>query len=255
MPPVPPTPIFWVDGNNNNIDKISGQVAVPTGTESNSYYNYPWYVADPVVAGNLCLRKRNSQVNIGVFPMFRDKETWKNYQLSSITPAGSSIPLDNWNGQGHRLEFEVYVNNNNTNRPFLVNGALFSATYRTNAGCEIGIWSNNLVVFSRNNSSTDIIHQIAPYQNIINQWLKIQYDVKEISSTTFSVVVKVYLQNGNLLTKYQQILTKPMTTNKDDMLLFSNNMGWFTDAQNIYDYLKEVKIFRQNDLYDFSIYT
>jgi len=165
----------------------------------------------------------------------------------------NTLPLDSYKGCGHRFECKVYVNNNSTNRPFICNGALFS--FNSNAqssGLEIGIYSSQLCIVSRDNVSSDSIFNIAALSSIINQWLTIQYDIKKISSASFSAVVKVFKADGTNICQQQYVMQTPLNTNRNNMVLFCDNYGWFSIAQNIYDFIKDIKIFRETDLNDFS---
>ena len=245
-------PIFWVDGDNNNIDRISGRVASPI--EYDHRYNLPLYVTDPRNPTRKCLQKRNGEFSVAVFLL--DFSSGKGFNLTSNNQGTQNVHLDSFQGVGHRLEFMVYVNNNPSNRPFVTNGGLFSFDgYTQQAGIEIGIYNNNLVILSRNNSPTDNLRTIATLNSVVNQWLTIQYDVKEISSTTFSCIVKIFNELETIIATEQFLHSKPMINTRDTCYFFSDNMGWFSNAQNVYDYLKEVKIYRETDVSDFSIYS
>ena len=246
-------PFFWVDCDRNNIDKISGLVAVMPYYAGSAQFNTAIYVIDPKNPDRYCLQKRSGNFFLPLFILSLPanmSESGNSFQLSSTT-SQLFLALDNYQDNGNRLEFMVYVNNNNTNRSILSCGDLSSNS--SLSGIEVSIFNSNLAIISRNFSNINTIENVGTVNSIANQWLTVQYDVKEISPSRSSCVVKIFDGGGNNIAYSNFLLIKPMFTNRW-LNLFSEHYGYGAVNQNPYDYIKEVKMFREPDLIDFSFY-
>jgi hypothetical protein len=256
-----PNPIFGVDCNYNNIDKISGLPAVTPAEVPNLRTKY---VLDPINSNRYCAMRVPGGGGGTSTTYYTFAVTL--LRLPCLSHVGNPyvltqnnnldfVGLDNLNGNGNgcRLEFMVYFANDNTNRFILSDGDLYLNWWQTNGGISLCLYNGNLVIFARNNSTHNIIRLLRPQSNLVNKWITFQYDITEVSPTQFSAVIKV-LDNGKLITSEQFRHTKPMDTDRA-LTFFSSNWGWRLSFENTVDMLKEVKIFKQSSLSDFSIYT
>ena len=240
-------PIFHVDCDGNNIDIISGLPAEAFPGQSDIIY-----VADPTNSTRQCAMKVSGANKIlAVQPMALPDN--KPFFLAANQTANSGIELfDTFRGGGNRLEFMVYVVNDGTIRALLMTGDIF-AWWNGQNGVDIGVYNTQIQIHRRNNNTVNEVTNLISLSSVTNKWTTIQYDVKELSSTSFSVVVKI-LDNGALLASAQFLQTKPLVNAGRVMILFGSHYGYGQWYENPIDMLKDVKIYKEQDLTDFSIY-
>ena len=164
-------PLFWVDCDNNNIDKISGLPAVANGIPQTSRF-----VLDPTDRNRYCLRKNTGSNNF-LYVQFTSFPSGNPFALTENQPTAGTTIFDTYHGGGNRLEFMVYVNTDTANRVWIMTGDLFGGFWQTQGGVDLGLFGQNLMIYARNNSATNITKTLIAHRDIVNRWVTVQYDV------------------------------------------------------------------------------
>lgn len=244
--------IFHAPCNNSLIDVVSGLTAKPS-TYNTSNWTNPEYVLDPTDSSRYVLKKKNGAYFVPIVPGLPALEQTTGIYPRFVFAANSVIPeendtykfLDSFNSKFHRLEFDIYIANQNTTRPFYMHGGLYNwNTNAQNNGYEIGIYGGKIRCAYRNNVSSTSFTDYDSISTVANKWVRFTVDISEVDSTHYNVAAKyIILSTGVETQMISQTLIKPGTNNRGLVTFFSDHYGNGSWSVNNIDYIRDIKIY------------
>lgn len=243
--------IFYCDCNRNMIDQVSGLDIYSLWSSSTYVVGGTSYVLDPLDSTRYCAKKVNGRKYVS--PLIG------NYNISGTTAdrfiiSKQSNISDETNYKwlasptygNHRVEFDWYLYNNNTTRcVFDSTGLANNNSNATNSGIALNVVNGNVLIQARNNSSTYMNTTVGSVSTLHSKWYKVTFSFHYDSATSYTATVKVYDKaTNNLISEITRTMTLPLNTNRGGWLFLGDSWGYGAYAQNVYDMIKEVKVYQ-----------
>ena len=252
--------VFYCDCNNNTIDRVSGLRMFEDIHNSATVYT-PVFVADPADPTRYCIQKRNGQNGSGIVPVIIGNyvarpSTDGRFIIANSRGTGSITTEDNrfWLASpiygNHKVEFYWYCSSTSPGTGACIFDAHGLGNNNVNANrAGIALMQNgsNIIIRARNNTTTNYDTAIGSRASLAGNWYRFEFYFFYISSTQYKATANAYDMNGTLLATTTRTMTLPLYCSKAERGCFtflsdySSNGGW---ARDIYDYIKEVKVYQ-----------
>lgn len=242
--------IFYCDCNNNYIDRVTGINFVNLITNNGTQF-----VTDPTDSTRYCAKKVSggSSSNIkfcrvGPYNLLND--TLKQFAISKTTNLSTETATISWLCGGSLgnlgICFDWYPRGSNTRCIIDSTGLSNNNSNAQNSGVCIMAVNTTYYLRCRNNSSTNINQTIGTSSNLNNKWYTVYMDFMIQSTTKYKchVVIVDKSTQQEIFNHLTQELTIPLQSNRNVFMFLSDTWGYGSWAQNTYDYIKEVKVYK-----------
>lgn len=253
-----PTPsgdelIFYCDCNNNIVDQISG-VNLAT---LYSYFAIN-YADDPTDSSRKVMNKpsgtQRRALIIGNYNISgTTDDAFIFCQQSNYTDETTRKWLASPTYGNHRVEFDWYPSSNTRQGCTVFDSSGLSETNANSSNYGMCLFKNNndVIIRARNNSSANLDTIVGNVSSLAGKWYNVVFDFTYINSSSYSITVTITdIATDTVISTVTRTLSIPMTVDRfgRSMCLFLSdnpgNGGW---ADNPYDYIKEVKVWKKQN--------
>lgn len=245
--------IFYCDCNNNVIERVSNTDLFV----DYHYYSFiysPLYIEDPVDSSRYCIKKRQGYYYVPcIIGDYRGETVYPFTVASSQThTTETSVKfLASPTCGNHRVGFYWYCAPAITNSAatiFSYSGQGNNNSNQNNSGIDVIAIGSNVLFRAKNNSTTSLDTIIGSREDLKNKWYYIELNYFYISSTQYYVEFFVKdPSDGTIIVSNSHTLTQPLLNTKGERgrcTFLTDSFGDGGWAENIDDYIKEVKVWK-----------
>ena len=255
--------VFYCDCNNNTIDRVSGLRLFEDINGGATAYT-PSFVADPADPTRYCIKKPNGvpgmSTGTGIVPVIIGDYTTRpdgtgRYVIANSSGSGAISNETNrfWLASpiygNHRVEFYWYCSSSNPGNSIIFDAhGLGNNNVNSNSGGIALIQlNNNISIRYRKNTTSSYDVAVGSRTSLAGNWYKVEFYFFYISSTQYKTTVNVYDVGGVLKATTTQTLPLPISASKAERGCFTFLSDYYSNGQwarNIYDMVKEVKVYQ-----------